>query len=256
MQIEVRLGDAPRALLCAGRLSAFPPPLVTPFAYRRRPNVFKQPKSTLSMATIANTQRKFFNINLLRRRPFLEPARLVATSAANIVDAPGLRQPARIMRGIFTSLQPDIFQAPKHINAQVQQQIDRIDKTIACISPVAEQISREVRDLTDIRVGYLIEAQAFMDKLEELRAKLVEIRARGYKRRFFYQGGIIQNLDEYDQLFWEARGEFSVSGVNQANQLVSRASKFEHLKVPSASPAVVVQFRNNIKFPGVVGLRD
>ncbi|CAE6528373.1 unnamed protein product, partial [Rhizoctonia solani] len=208
------------------------------------------------MATTAKTQRKSFNINLLRRRRLLEPAMLVVTSAANIIDASGLRQPARVAHGIFAALQPDIFQAPKHINAQAQQQIDRIDETIASISPGAEQISREVRDTTDTCAEYLFTAQAFIDELEKLKAKLVDMKARGYKRRFFFQGGIIQDLDEYDRLFREANRKFSLFAANQANQVVCRASRFKHVQVSSASPAVVVQFRNNFQFLEAFALRD
>ncbi|KAG8688540.1 hypothetical protein FRC11_005251, partial [Ceratobasidium sp. 423] len=114
------------------------------------------------MATIANTRRKFLDINPFRRRRVFSPVALLATSVANLVDAPGLRQPARVARGVAVALQPDIFQAPKHISAQAQQQIDRIDKTIASISPIAEQLGRDVHDPTDIHVGYLIEAQVFI----------------------------------------------------------------------------------------------
>ncbi|CAE6458181.1 unnamed protein product [Rhizoctonia solani] len=210
------------------------------------------------MATAVGVRRRFFDINL-RRRPFLEPAVLVATSAVNIVDAPGLRQPARAARGIVAALQPDIFQAPKHINAQAQKQIDRIVETITSISPGLEKIGREVQDPTDIRIEYLIGAQAFIDKLEKLKAKLVNMKAMGCKRRFFYQGGIIQDLDEYDQLFWEARGEFSLfaaNQANQANQVVSGAPSPEGVQVPSAWQAVVVQFKNNFQFIGVIQLRE
>ncbi|KAG8756701.1 hypothetical protein FRC11_005071, partial [Ceratobasidium sp. 423] len=183
------------------------------------------------MTTIANTRRKFFNLNLLRQPRFLAPAKLVATSVAKLVDAPGLRESAREVRGIVTALKPDIFQAPKHISKQAQELIDRIDETIAPIFSVAEQISQEVRDPTDIGAGYLFKAQAFIDKLEKLKAKLVEVKGRGYNGRFFHQGGIIQDLEEYERLFVEARGEFSVSAANHANQVVSQASHFERVNM-------------------------
>ncbi|KAG8703967.1 hypothetical protein FRC11_010315, partial [Ceratobasidium sp. 423] len=169
------------------------------------------------MTTIANTRRKFFNLNLLRQPQFLTPAKLVATSATKLVNAPGLRESAREVRRIVAALKPDIFQAPKDISARAQEQIGRIDKTIASISPDAEQIGWEVQDDKDIRAGYLIEAQVFIDKLESLKAKLVGVKYQGYKRKVFYQGGITQDLDEYDRLFWEANREFS--GLAEEDQL-------------------------------------
>ncbi|CAE6470846.1 unnamed protein product [Rhizoctonia solani] len=202
------------------------------------------------MANIANARRNFFNtINLLRRRGFLKPAMLVA--AADLIDAPGLRQPERVVLEIGAALRPDILQA-LNLHAHAQQQIDFIDNIIASIVPGAEQIGREVQDepRLDIQREYL--CQAFIDKLEELKAKLVDIEARWHNQWGFHRGGIIQDLHECDRLLWETL----LLDANQANLAISQISRLACVQVPSASPAgsVVVQFRNNIKFPGALVL--
>ncbi|CAE6442010.1 unnamed protein product [Rhizoctonia solani] len=156
------------------------------------------------MATITNKRRTILRTNILFRNRLFALAVLLTTSSARLVGTPGLKQSARVMRGIV-----DAVKAPNHLSAQAQEQINRIDKTIATITSNVKHIDLDI-EYPDIHARCLIKAQGFIDTLEALRVNLAEIKGMVYKRRFFYQEKIIQDLDDYDQAFQEANREFLV----------------------------------------------
>ncbi|CAE6455471.1 unnamed protein product [Rhizoctonia solani] len=156
------------------------------------------------MATMINKRRTIRRTNILSRNRLFASAVLLATSSARLVNTPGLKQSARVMRGIVNAVK-----APNRLSAQAQKQINRIDKTIATITSDVKHMDLDI-EYPDTHARCLIKAQGFIDTLESLRANLVEIKGMDYKRQVLYQKEIAQDLDDYDQAFQEANREFLV----------------------------------------------
>ncbi|CUA70563.1 hypothetical protein RSOLAG22IIIB_08977 [Rhizoctonia solani] len=157
------------------------------------------------MATIKRTQRAIFGTTLLRRSKYFTVAGLVATSTIKLVDIPGLQQFARVTREVAL-----VLEAPNRLSARTQEQINRIDETIATITSDVEQLDLDIESLADIRAHYLVRVQRFVDTLENLRDELMGIKGKGYKRQLFHQGKIIQRLDYYEEFFQKTYCDFAV----------------------------------------------
>ncbi|CAE6488008.1 unnamed protein product [Rhizoctonia solani] len=101
----------------------------------------------------------------------------------------------------------------------------------------------KVECITDVRAGWLIRAQELIDILEELKTKLLEIKGKDYKRRFFYQQGIIRDLDNYERSFQEANREFSVYIASVSlKQVTERRTDGKIMATPYSRVAVILCF--------------
>ncbi|KAB5595184.1 hypothetical protein CTheo_1262 [Ceratobasidium theobromae] len=93
-----------------------------------------------------------------RRRPLKAAAALVAKSATNLVDLPGLRDSVNAVQGIVQALQ-----APGQNDASAQELIDRVEEMMGPIVPLAENISLNVSDGDSETANYLVKVQTFIE---------------------------------------------------------------------------------------------
>ncbi|CAE6415594.1 unnamed protein product [Rhizoctonia solani] len=152
------------------------------------------------MATVAKTRRRLSRITGIIHYKLIRPTLLATKTVANIVDPLGLRQSGSGVFGVVEALK-----APKQNRVKAQDQIAHIDQTIAYIH---EEVSANTQEGWECRATYLLEAQKFVDKLKELKEKLVKATKKGYLGRFANQRHISEVLETFEMDILKAEMEF------------------------------------------------
>ncbi|CAE6377321.1 unnamed protein product [Rhizoctonia solani] len=118
--------------------------------------------------------------NNIRHRPIRAATGLIAESAANLVNIPGLKESIQAARGIVKALKPNVVQEPARNDILAQGLIDRLDE-IVCFAQYAgaDEVSPE-----------------YLEDLQEIRMAVIKLKNKPYGTKLTCQSEIGKELGE------------------------------------------------------------
>ncbi|CAE7183320.1 unnamed protein product [Rhizoctonia solani] len=133
----------------------------------------------------------------LCRRPIRAATELVAKSAANLIDIPGLKDSVRAARGIVGALRANILQEPARNDLVTQNLIDYLNETlISCAQDEAE----------------IVEDSEYLEDLRRIKAAVIELKNKTYGTKLACQQDIGRELIKRREEITERALLFSVEG--------------------------------------------
>ncbi|CAE6417900.1 unnamed protein product, partial [Rhizoctonia solani] len=147
----------------------------------------------------------------LRRRPIRAATELIAKSAANIIDVPGLKDSIQAARGIVMALKPDILQEPARNDIVAQNLIDYLDEIFLCAhNNDAEEAHSE-----------------YLNDLQQIKAAIVVLKNKKYQTKLACQRDIGRELVRRKDETFERALLFSVEGSVYGRQADVRSTELE-----------------------------
>ncbi|KAH7318833.1 hypothetical protein B0J17DRAFT_633988 [Rhizoctonia solani] len=142
----------------------------------------------------------------LRRRPIRAATELIAKSAANIVDVPGLKDSVQAARGVFMALKE-----PARNDLVAQNLIDYLDEILLCAH----------KDNTEEACS------EHLEYLQQVKAAIVELKNTKYRTKLACQREIGKELAKRKDEIFERALLFSVEGRVYGRRVDARSTELE-----------------------------
>ncbi|CAE6464852.1 unnamed protein product [Rhizoctonia solani] len=118
--------------------------------------------------------------NNLRRRSIRAAKELIAKSAVNLVDFPGLKDSVQVAREIVGALKPNILQEPARNDIVTQSLVDYLDEIL---------LRTQAADADKVNSEYL-------EDLQQIKAAVIELKNKTYRTKLACQRDIGRELVE------------------------------------------------------------
>ncbi|KEP46572.1 hypothetical protein V565_192060, partial [Rhizoctonia solani 123E] len=149
--------------------------------------------------------------NNLRRRSIRVASELIAKSAVNFVDIPGLKDSVQAARGIVEALKPNILQEPARNDVITQNLIDYLDEIF---------LRARAADANQANSEYL-------EDLRQIKAAVIELKDKTYGTKLVYRRDIGRDLEKRKEEVMERTLLFSVEGSVYGRRADTRSTELE-----------------------------